>query len=72
MLRTDELDRPEATGPSKTAVGVVIDAGSPATSDVMDRIRSRDPWWDMPALGSEVIDEDGARIPARWIRDLGR
>jgi len=69
-LRTSELDTPEATATYRTAIGKVLAAGDPAASDVLVRARSRSPWWGMPALGSEVVDEAGVRVLEKWIRDL--
>jgi len=70
MLRTDELATPAATATYRTAVGEVISAGDPDGSEVVDRIRSRDPRFGMPALGSEVVDDRGVELLIQWIREL--
>lgn len=70
MLRVGELATPEDTATYRTAVGNVIAPGKPGDSDVMVRIRSRDPWWGMPALGTEVVDTAGVQILETWIRSL--
>lgn len=70
MLRTRELDRPEATATYRSAVGTAVIPGDPEGSDMIVRARGRDPWWGMPALGTERVDEDGVATLARWIRGL--
>lgn len=70
MLRTSELAAPEATATYRTAIGKVIVEGNPEDSAIMQRIRSRSEWWGMPALGSEVVDEQGVQLLTAWIRAL--
>lgn len=70
VLRIGEIASPESTATYRTAVGSVIDPGSPETSEVMERLHSRDPWWGMPALGTEQVDPEGARAVEHWIRGL--
>jgi len=70
QLRTTELSSPAATATYRTAIGAVIAPGAPEDSDVMRRVRSRDPWWGMPALGTQLVDETGARLLEAWIRTL--
>lgn len=70
MLRTDELATPAATATYRTAIGEVISAGDPDGSEVVDRIRSRDSRFGMPALGSEVVDETGVALLIEWIHAL--
>jgi hypothetical protein len=69
-LRVGELESPAATATYRTAIGRVIAPGDPERSDIVQRLRSRDRWWGMPALGSEVIDDDGLHLIETWIRDL--
>lgn len=70
FLRVGELDRPASTATYRTAVGVVIRPGDVDASEVIVRATSRDPWWGMPALGTERVDEAGVDVLRRWIRDL--
>lgn len=70
MLRVGELAIPEATATYRTAVGKVISRGKPGDSDIMRRVQSRDEWWGMPALGTEVVDEAGVELLETWIRAL--
>ena len=70
LLRTDELARADATATFRTAIGTVISAGDPEGSEIIDRVRSRDPLFGMPALGSEVVDQHGVEILTAWIEKL--
>lgn len=70
MLRLEDLERPESTATYRTAIGNVILPGDSASSDLMVRIRSRDPWWGMPALGSEEVDQRGLALLRQWIDGL--
>ena len=69
-LRTGELDAVTSTATYRTAIGSVITAGKPEDSDVMRRVRSRDIWWGMPALGTEIVDDVGVQLLERWIQSL--
>ncbi|NVB85645.1 MAG: hypothetical protein HOV81_45190 [Kofleriaceae bacterium] len=69
-LRTTDLDAPASTATYRTAIGKAIKAGNPGDSEVMHRIRSRDPDWGMPALGTEVVDDAGVATLETWIRTL--
>jgi hypothetical protein len=70
MLRTDELATASATATYRTAIGGVIAPGRPDASNILVRIRSRDEWWGMPALGTEDVDKAGIQVLERWIRTL--
>jgi hypothetical protein len=70
QLRTTDLAAPEATAVYRTAIGRVIAAGDPDGSEILDRMRSRDPWGGMPALGSERVDRAGVERIAAWIAAL--
>lgn len=70
QLRLRDLERPEHTAAYRTGIGEAIRPGNPAESNLLIRVRSRDPWWGMPALGSEEIDRRGNEILARWIEAL--
>lgn len=69
-LRIGELDRPGSTATYRTAVGEVVTPGDPYESSLMVRVGSRDPWWGMPALGTEDVDRGGNRILHAWIDAL--
>lgn len=69
-LRIGELDRPDSTATYRSAVGSVIIPGDPDDSSLMVRVRSRDPWWGMPALGTEEVDRHGTRTLHTWILGL--
>lgn len=70
MLRLDDLERLSNTATYRTSIGDAVLPGDPARSPVMIRVKSRDPWWGMPALGSEEIDVRGNTVLEQWIRDL--
>lgn len=70
MLRPGELDRLEATAAYRTGVGTFIQPGDAEGSEVIVRARSRDPWWGMPALGTERVDESGVAVLETWIEQL--
>lgn len=70
LLRTGELDRVESTATHRTAVGGVIEPGNGDGSSIVVRMRSRDPWWGMPALGTEDVDTEGVTLVRRWIDSL--
>lgn len=70
MLRLRDLNRVESTAAYRTGIGEVIRPGNPAESSLIIRVRSRDPWWGMPALGTEEIDRRGNQILERWIHRL--
>jgi hypothetical protein len=70
LLRTAELERLEFTATYRTAVGRVIDPGNGGGSSIVVRMRSRDPWWGMPALGTEDVDTEGVELVKRWIDSL--
>lgn len=63
-----DLGRVETTAVYRTVVGRAVRPGDADNSDVLIRVRSRDPWWGMPALGTEELDHDGIELLARWIR----
>lgn len=44
--------------------------GAPERSAILHRMRSRRPSSQMPPLGTVVVDEEAARIVARWIEGL--
>ncbi|HEU5058019.1 MAG TPA: hypothetical protein VFU21_15920, partial [Kofleriaceae bacterium] len=69
-LRIGELDTPASTATYRTAIGDVIEPGDPGDSEVISRVQSRDTWWGMPALGTEVVDAEGVRLLEEWIRSL--
>jgi hypothetical protein len=69
-LRTRELDEPASTATYRTAIGEVFLPGYSGDSNAMQRVRSRDPWWGMPALGTEQIDHEGVQLLERWIGAL--
>lgn len=66
QLRVGELATPEATATYRTAIGRVIDAGDPGDSEILDRMRAGE----MPALGTEHVDEAGVRQLSAWIERL--
>ncbi|MEW5852404.1 MAG: hypothetical protein AB2A00_26685 [Myxococcota bacterium] len=66
FLRLGELGSVEATATYRTAVGSVIDRGSPEKSAAVKRIRNGE----MPPLGVEVVDEAGIEMLSTWIRAL--
>lgn len=47
-----------------------IAPGDPARSVVIARVRSRDPAVQMPALGTQLVDDDAVRLLSRWIHQL--
>lgn len=70
LLRTTELGSLRATATYRTAVGSVIAASDPGSSEVLDRVQSRNPWFGMPALGSDVVDQAGVALLRTWIAQL--
>jgi hypothetical protein len=65
-LRADGLDRVEATGVYRTAIGDVIEPGDPTHSRLVRRVkRGR-----MPPLAVETVDEEGIAAVEEWIRGL--
>jgi len=70
LLRAGELDRVAATATYRTAIGAVIEAGDPGSSEILDRMQSRDRWSGMPALGSEQVDDRGVELIRTWIEQL--
>jgi hypothetical protein len=70
LLRTGELDRVQATAAHRTGVGGVIEPGDGDGSSIVVRMRSRDQWWGMPALGTEDVDTEGVALVKRWIDAL--
>jgi hypothetical protein len=69
-LRTGELAEPASTATYRTALGTVLSPGDPGDSNVIQRVRSRDEWWGMPALGTERVDAAGVQLLEAWIRTL--
>ena len=66
-------------GPIVTAVGkpshvtpeqMRIAAGRPDASVVLGRMTSRVPAEQMPPLGTQLVDDEGSRLVARWIAEL--
>lgn len=47
-----------------------IASGAPERSVVVERMRSRSAAMQMPPLGTQVVDEEGARLVAAWIAEL--
>lgn len=70
MLRLRDLGRPEETATYRTGIGDAVRPGSPTNSPVIIRSQSRDPWWRMPALGTEEIDHQGTAVLKKWIEGL--
>lgn len=70
LVRTTDLDQPASTSTFRTAIGSVIAPADPAGSEILDRMRSRDLRYGMPALGSEIVDADGLRLMSAWIAQL--
>jgi hypothetical protein len=56
---------PTAAGAAHT----LIEPGRPDASVLVLRMRSRDPWTQMPPLGSQMPDADGLALIERWITD---
>jgi hypothetical protein len=69
-LQSGDLERPEATATYRTAIGRYVVAGDTEESEIVMRAESRDPWWGMPALGTEAVHEDGVAVLKSWIREL--
>ena len=44
--------------------------GRPDSSVLLARIRSRDPYSQMPPIGTHVVDDEAVRLVAAWIESL--
>ncbi len=44
--------------------------GRPEASVLIARMRSRDPYTQMPPIGTYVVDDEAARLVTRWIEEL--
>jgi hypothetical protein len=77
MVLAAEVDAPPAlatiTAPSKfMAPRLRVEPGDPSGSVLLVRMRSRSPIEQMPPLGSQLVDEEAARLIATWIDQLAR
>src|SRR5690606_4459666 len=80
------LQQPPTPQPAGTAVEVLLAAearqggahaglvvpGRPEQSLLLARMQSRNPYVQMPPLGTRLADADGTALVARWIAELDR
>lgn len=62
------LDRPSRRAPERMR----IKAHAPEASLLLDRMRSRTAVLQMPPLGTQVVDDEAARVVAAWVAELDR
>ena len=69
-LRIGELGHVDQTATYRTVRGNMIAPGDVEGSVVIMRVRSRDEWWGMPALGTETVDAEGVALLEQWISKM--